>query len=310
MKIGVIGAASIFKNRWLNILTDHPEVKLVGVARRDIDNKELNFDQRQGYFSFDAQEVDWVYVPLPNNFHFEVAKYYLSKGVNVLVEKPSAVTIQDTIELVKIAEENNVQLIEAFQWRYHRRTKWLKENLDEIDPYLIDVVFTIPHLENNNIRYQKSLHGGAVYDLGAYPCSVLSTLFDKDEFQLVSFNSWNNNDNVDMGGAGVFETTNRRLNFYYSFGKSYESRLTLHGMKGRYDMNQPFTAPSNKEVIISREFNTVNTQESFSDCHFNALLNRLINHNNYDIEKSHQEVLLQAKYLNQLIEAKNENTIC
>jgi predicted dehydrogenase len=309
MKIGVIGAASIFKNRWLKILTDRSEVELVGVARRDVDNSELNFNQRQGYFSFDAHEVDWVYVPLPNNLHYEVAKYYLSKGVNVLVEKPSSVTLRDTIELVKIAEANDAQLIEAFQWRYHKRTNWLKENLAEIDPYLIDVVFTIPNLDANNIRYQMALHGGAVYDLGAYPCSVLSTLFNNEEFQLVSFNSWNNDNKVDMGGAGAFEANNRRLNFYYSFGKSYESRLTLHGMKGRYDVNQPFTAPSHKEVAISREFNTFYTQETFSDCHFTALLDRLVNYNDDDIVKSHQEVLLQAKYLNKLIEAKNENPI-
>lgn len=309
MKIGVIGAANIFKNRWLKIFNDHPEVKLVGVARRSIDDSELNFDQRIGYFSFNKEEVDWVYVPLPNSFHYEVAKFYLSKGINVLIEKPSAVNLKDTIDLVKIAEANKAKLVEAFQWQYHKRTKWLKECLSEIDPYLIDVVFTIPHLDDSNIRYQKDLDGGAVYDLGAYPCSVLSTLFTKEEFRLVNFCSWNNVNGIDMGGTGVFEAPNRRLNFYYSFGKSYESRLILHGLKGRYDINQPFTAPSNKEVIVSIDFNSVNTQKTFSDCHFTALIERLIN--NYDyIEKSHHQLILQAKYLNQLIEAKNENTIC
>ena len=50
MRIGVIGAASIFRNRWLNILEAHNAVTLVGVARRELDKNEKRFEQRLGYF--------------------------------------------------------------------------------------------------------------------------------------------------------------------------------------------------------------------------------------------------------------------
>jgi predicted dehydrogenase len=308
MRIGVIGAASHFKRRWLEILEDHQEVKLVGVARRNIDDNEKGFIQRQGYFSFKSDEVDWVYVPLPNNLHYEVAKYYLEEGINVLIEKPSAVTLEQTQTLVSIAEANDVKLVEAFQWKYHNRMKWVKANLQKINPYLIDVVFTIPHLREDNIRYQKDLMGGAVYDLGAYPCSILSNLFPKEDFELVEFKSWHNNDNVNMGGCGAFVSNNRRLNFYYSFGKAYESHLTLHTMLGRYDIDQPFTAPSNKEVVISRLFNTIKSEDSFVDCHFSALLESLLKYEKIP-SNSHHQILLQANYLHQLIDVNNEDTI-
>ena len=306
MKIGVIGAASIFKNRWLSIFKEHPQVTLVGVARREVDIDEKRFEQRQGYYSFRPDEVDWVYIPLPNNYHFKVAKYYLSLGVNVLIEKPSAVELNQTSELLEIAASNSCQLVEAFQWRYHKRTKWLLENIQEINPYLIDVVFTIPHLSEDNIRYQKNLMGGAVYDLGAYPCSVLSTLFINEEFVLRDLEVWHNNQGVDLGGCGVFQSETKRFNFYYAFGKAYESRLTLHSLEGRFDINQPFTAPSNKAVQITKEFNTVKSEESFSDCHFTSLLEAMIK-NDFDV--SQNCVLSQAKYLNMLIGKKNENSI-
>lgn len=305
MRIGVIGAAGIFKNRWLKILEEHPEVTLVGVARREIDTEEQRFEQRKGYYSFHPDEVDWVYIPLPNNYHFKVAKHYLSLGVNVLIEKPSAVELSQTLELLELAASNRCQLVEAFQWRYHKRTKWLIENMQEINPYLIDVVFTIPHLSEDNIRYQKNLMGGAVYDLGAYPCSVLSTLFVDEEFVLRDFETWRNNE-IDLGGCGVFQSENKRFNFFYAFGKAYESRLTLHSMKGRYDINQPFTAPSNGAAHIIKEFNTVISEESFSDCHFTSLLESMVNN---DFDSSQNNVLSQAKYLNMLIEKINENTI-
>jgi predicted dehydrogenase len=308
MRIGVVGAASIFKNRWLKILDEYTGVTLVGVARREIDIDEKRFNQRQGYYSFHPDEVDWVYIPLPNNCHYEVAKYYLSMGVNVLIEKPSAVELKQTIELLELADLNGCLIIEAFQWRYHKRTAWLKENIKEINPYLIDVVFTIPHLNDDNIRYQKDLMGGAVYDLGAYPCSVLSTLFMGEEFILRDLDIWYNEDGVDMGGSGVFLSEYRRFNFYYAFGKTYESRVTLHSMNGRYDINQPFTAPSKKDVKIVREYNTVVTEENFYDCHFTSLLEFMVN-NDLDSSLTRKEVLSQAIYLSNLIEKKNENSI-
>jgi len=299
----VIGAASIFKRRWLEILENHQEVKLIGVARRATDGQEKRFVQRQGYFSFTSREVDWVYVPLPNNLHYEVAKYYLDEGINVLIEKPCAVTLKQTQDLVSIANRKNIQLVEAFQWKYHKRMRWVEENIRNINPYLIDVIFTIPHLGEDDIRYQKDLMGGAVYDLGSYVCSVLSTLFSDEKFKLVNFKSWGNSANVDMGGCGHFESSKRRLNFYYSFGKSYESRLTFHSMLGRYDIDQPFTAPSNREVVVSKLFNTTTHEESFLDCHFSSFLERLINRKTGPI--SHEQLLLQANYLNQLIRAKS-----
>ena len=307
MRIGVIGAASIFKNRWLSIFEQHPKVILVGVARREIDLDEKRFKQRQGYYSFLPNEIDWVYIPLPNNYHFKVAKHYLSLGVNVLIEKPSAVELSQTLELLELAASNRCQLVEAFQWRYHKRTKWLLENIRVIDPYLIDVVFTIPHLSEDNIRYQKNLMGGAVYDLGAYPCSVLSTLFTDEEFRLRDIDIWYNDNGVDLGGSGVFQSEKRMFNFYYAFGKAYESRLTLHSLNGRYDINQPFTAASNKIVRIVKELNTVISEESFFDCHFTSLLELMVNGN---LDSSQEYVLSQAKYLSKLIEKKDENPIC
>ena len=296
MRIGVIGAASIFKNRWLNILQNDSRISLVGVARRKIDQNENRFKQRVGYLSFDSNEVDWVYIPLPNVCHYDVARHYLSLGVNVLIEKPSATRLKDTLDLVSLARLNNTRLLEAFQWNYHSRTQWIKDNLDQINPYLVDIVFTIPHLGATNIRYQKDLEGGAVFDLGSYPCSVISTLFNEEDFQ-----SWSDGYSVDMGGAGIFKSGFRRINFYYAFGKAYESRLILHSNKGRYDIPQPFTAASNSKAPIYHEHNTKTTKLFFADCHFQRLLEVMIN-DERDIEKELLKVELQGKYLAMLVD--------
>lgn len=302
-KIGVVGFANIYKKKWGKVIEEHPNYRLAGIARRNMDNKS-SLVERVGYKSFTKEEVDLVYVPLPNSYHYEICKYYLELGVSVIVEKPSSVLLQEVIELVEIANKNNCFLIEAFQWRHHLRTKELIKMINvNFKPYFIDVVFTIPHLEDNNIRYSKELSGGAALDLGAYPASVISTLFPNEEFYLSNdFHSWKDGFDVDIGGNGTFFSENHEivLKFFYAFGKPYESKLIFHTYSGRVEVNQPFTIGSFQEAEIIIEEGLEKSTKRFVDCHFNSLLNFL--DSEFDYKEINNQTLIQAKLLNQIIE--------
>lgn len=54
-----------------------------------------------------------VYVNLVNNLHYEIAKYMIEHGKNVLVEKPMCMNSSETEALIKCAKEHNVFLMEA-----------------------------------------------------------------------------------------------------------------------------------------------------------------------------------------------------
>lgn len=301
MRIGVTGAASIFTRKWLPLFEKDERVKLVGVGRRKIDENEDRFSQRSGYYCFDKDEIDMVYIPLPNNMHYDISKYYLKKEINVLVEKPCTLSLSKTRELTEIANEKKVFIKESFQWGSHMRTKKLIEICNTHEVYLVDIIFTMPHLSESDIRYKKELDGGAIADLGSYICSVLSILFPNENFELQSdFYKWNGNKQVDIGGTGFFLNAekSKKINFYYAFGKSYESRITIHTQNGRFDVNQPFTHGNQMPAVINHEFNTIIKQEKFLDCHFESLLNELIS-NPIPFSINH-ETMLQAELLNQL----------
>ena len=55
-----------------------------------------------------AAGVDFACVATPDNRHFEGAKEILEAGVNLLVEKPSVLRLQELDELVEIARRKNV----------------------------------------------------------------------------------------------------------------------------------------------------------------------------------------------------------
>jgi predicted dehydrogenase len=300
-KIGIIGNASVFKNRWYPALQKNKNFEIVGIAReKNVTNLESN--ERLGYKSFNRNEVDIVYIPLPNSFHYEISKYYLLQGVNVVIEKPSATKYFEVQELVKIANDNSCFFLEAFQWRYHSRSLFLKNKIENgFFPYLIDVVFTIPHFNKENIRYSPLLCGGAAFDLGSYPVSVITTLLPGLDFELLDFSFWKENYSVDLGGSGTFVSNDKKviLKFFYGFGFEYESKLILHTQKGRMELNQPFTVSSDQEAIILTEKNLNISTESFVDCHFNSMLDFISSDfNSIDINI---QTLKQSALLNLII---------
>ncbi|ABB32577.1 oxidoreductase domain protein [Geobacter metallireducens RCH3] len=53
-------------------------------------------------------KVDAVSIVVPTQFHFEVARAFLERGVHVLLEKPVTTTVEEADELIRLAEDNGV----------------------------------------------------------------------------------------------------------------------------------------------------------------------------------------------------------
>lgn len=65
-------------------------------------------------------DVDVVYVATPHSEHHEVASAALRAGKNVLCEKAFTVTVAQTEELIALAEERGLFLMEAMWTRFIR----------------------------------------------------------------------------------------------------------------------------------------------------------------------------------------------
>jgi len=52
---------------------------------------------------WEFSKVDWVIIATPNEFHYEQAKYYLSKGVNVFCEKPGTLSLDQLRNLIEFS---------------------------------------------------------------------------------------------------------------------------------------------------------------------------------------------------------------
>ena len=116
---GIIGLGNI-ANKFATDLATIENAELVAVASRSQENADefaKKYNSKKAYNSYldlakDA-EVDAVYIATPHSFHKEHTILCLKNKKAVLCEKPFAMNLQEVEEMIAVAKENNVLLMEA-----------------------------------------------------------------------------------------------------------------------------------------------------------------------------------------------------
>ena len=111
---------------------------LVAVASRDADRAASFAAEHSiphGLGSYEAllerDDIDAVYIPLPNSLHREWTIRAAQAGKHVLCEKPLALDAAECDEMAAAANDAGVKLMEAFMYRFHPRTERVLQMLRE-----------------------------------------------------------------------------------------------------------------------------------------------------------------------------------
>lgn len=78
------------------------------------------------------REVNFIYVASPNNLHYEQVKAALLCGKNVICEKPMCPKREQAAELIALAEEKELLLVDATPTAFLPNLDVIKEKLPEI----------------------------------------------------------------------------------------------------------------------------------------------------------------------------------
>jgi xylose dehydrogenase (NAD/NADP) len=159
--------------------------ELIAVASRDHERAKSYAQQHgiprsyAGYESLlEDEELDAVYIALPNALHGEWILASLEAGKHVLCEKPLTPTSAEAAELFDLASSRELVLAEAFMYRHHPKTLRVRELLREGligELQTIRCSFSFRVVDpKNDIRYSAELAGGALRDVGCY-CVSYST---------------------------------------------------------------------------------------------------------------------------------------
>jgi D-xylose 1-dehydrogenase (NADP+, D-xylono-1,5-lactone-forming) len=124
-------------------------------------------------------EVDAVYVSLPNGLHAEWALRALGAGKHVLCEKPFSGRAADVERCSDAADEFGLVLSEGFMWRHHPQADRLVELLrDGAIGELREVraAFGFVLDRDDDPRWDPALAGGSLMDVGCYCVSAARLL--------------------------------------------------------------------------------------------------------------------------------------
>ena len=181
--------------------------------------------------------VEGVYIASPANSHADLARQCIALGKPILLEKPFTVNEADAREIIDLARENRVYLVEAM-WTWFspvsRRVKaWVDagELGDVLDVRIsigFDMLRFYPRLKD------PELVGGGLLDLGIYATTYAHNLFGvPDEIRATGTLTGGIDTEVEL----LFLYTNGpTVRIRNSVTKWLGERIVITGTKGKIDL--------------------------------------------------------------------------
>lgn len=229
LRWGIIGTANIGRKAVIPAIKSSNNGEVVAVASRDGKRaKDFAHDMGIPHFldSYGAliedDEIDAVYIPLPNSLHHEWTIKAADNGKHILCEKPLALNAAQCEEMQKTANSNGVVLMEAFMYRFHPQTEKVIQMvrsgaLGEVR--MIHSAFTFRLTNPDNIRLIPELGGGSLMDVGCYCVNLSRTLAGMEPVEVQAYARWT--------ADGVDDQMSGTLRFDNGLTARFDSALTM-----------------------------------------------------------------------------------
>ena len=187
MRIGIIGAGSI-ASKMANTMQRFPEMRYA-VASRDLARAHSFADQwgfEKAYGSYEElvadEKVDLVYVATPHSHHLAHASLAIGHGKAVLCEKAFTANARQAKQLIDMARQRGVFLMEAMWTRFMPLSQKIGKVLESGaigEPRMLSASLCYEVSHKARVM-QPELCGGALLDLGVYGINFARMYFGGD----------------------------------------------------------------------------------------------------------------------------------
>ena len=280
---GVIGTAGIAKGCTIPGMQLAENCNLYAIAGRSMEKAKAYQTEFRFEVAYDSYEalladpmVEAVYIPLPNELHYEWTIKALKAKKHVLCKKPLAPTPAQIQEMFACADENGVLLMEAYAYLHNPLMAAIKQELKSGvigDVRYMESQFITSDYDVSNIRMRKETFGGATYDLGCYTTTQILWMLEEEPVKVQAV--------ADFSDRGIDTYTSGLLTFADGKKATYICAMVLatdqdrridclriHGTKGdiRTDaqFNQcgelSYTLTVGEESVVK----TVTTPQNYS----------------------------------------------
>ena len=218
-------------------------------------------------------EIDAIYIPLPNMLHVEWTKKAVAAGKHVLTEKPISMQAQEIDDLIVLRDASSLLVAEAFmvvhhpQWHYAKK---LYESGVIGTLWSVDSVFSYNNAADpGNIRNRPETGGGSLPDIGVYTFGSARFVTGEEPTEILSADiTWENH--VDVWSHIRADFPSFRFSSTTSMRLAPRQEVTFHGEKGFIKLTTPFNTQvfSQAEVALWRNDMIVETKRFPSDNHY------------------------------------------
>jgi predicted dehydrogenase len=263
LRIGLVSAAMITPPAIVAPARQRDDVIITAVAARDrtraaefaktheIANVCDTYDELCS-----SDLVDAVYIATPPALHRGPTIAALRAGKHVLCEKPIGANAGDARAMVAVAEETGLVMMEAFHWRYHPMAALIRQVVDDDIGAVerIDASFTVGHISDDDIRFDLSLGGGALMDLGVYPVQWARFVVNNGEPSVVSAEATVRRGEIDVEMVVELAWSHgptARLHCSMVRGVPFAASLHVVGSLGTVHVNNPLAPQLGNELVVT-----------------------------------------------------------
>jgi glucose-fructose oxidoreductase len=217
-------------------------------AKRATLKRKYHVEQTYSYEQYDSclEQVDAVFIALPNAMHAEYTVRAAQAGVHVLCEKPMAVTTRECERMINACRANRVKLMVAYRLHFEALT------LDAIDivrrgrigqPKFFNSSFSMT-VRPGNIRTKKALGGGSLYDIGVYCINAARNLFRDEPTEVIACSVHSGAGKlkeIDESTAAILRFSGGRIgSFVTSFNAADVSSYRIVGTRGQLHVDPAY----------------------------------------------------------------------
>ena len=268
IRIGLLGASRVSRYAVIEPAAGVEGVEVSAVAARDparaavfADENEIPRVEADYEALVSSDAVDVVYNGLPPSSHASWTIAALEAGKHVLCEKPFAMDAGEAQAMVDAAERTGNVLLEAYHYRFHPLFARVLEfvgagrigTVRELDAHFnVRIAYT-----PGEIRYDPSLGGGAMMDLGCYCVHWVRTVMAAEP-RVLSASAIRHESGVDVEMDALLEfpggvEARVRSSMSEDLPAGLDAGLVIRGDSGTVTVVNPIAPHAGNEIIIETD---------------------------------------------------------
>lgn len=191
---GIIGAGNI-AHKFIEAVRMTKNADVTAVASKSLE-RARDWAKKEGlsryYDSYETlladPDIDIIYIATLSNAHYDNIKACLEAGKHVICEKPMTQTASQAQEVITLAREKQLFLMEGMWSRFLPKSlrvrRWIQEGrIGELHLMQANIGWKADKTYNKRLFYPE-LGGGSLYDIGIYPMELLPYYADQKITQM------------------------------------------------------------------------------------------------------------------------------